>query len=383
MFDEKKINALLGGSSPQKKTASSAKKKSTIPKKITARSGNQKKSESSTSLDLHEITWGEDHKETVSVETPKKSSSPNRERKKALQHQEYLHEKRLSEDRLIRLRKAEARIEHLEKELRIQRTTYEQEMATQSEHIDQVAREEYESVKQSVHNQQEHNRTLDIQLVELKEKYDRQVDLCEELQKKLEEMGSSTDKATVRSLVHLFQEHGIESDEYKLVFSWLVESGIFPLSYLYTHHEELLQQVLRDKCHIQASNIPLPKENSDLYIEVPLARCPLSGGEDIIEQSRLFKDECLINGYTKIVIFGVQGKYESLFQMLFAHHALQMTLSPAYREMEPRQANMQIEDNQLAFSWGEDVSSEQVFFSNKDTIGEFLKELVSHLRSTL
>ena len=46
-----------------------------------------------------------------------------------------------------------------------------------------------------------------------------------------------------------------------------------------------------------------------------------------MDLARLLKDELLINGCTKVVIFGAQGEYERMLQV-FAHHALRILLAP-------------------------------------------------------
>ena len=135
---------------------------------------------------------------------------------------------------------------------------------------------------------------------------------------KKQHRGQKQQNHNSKDLAQVFQAHGLHSDEYQEVILWLIKTGIFPLSYIQTDRHELLLQILHDKCHIQAANVPLPKESNDLYIDVPTARCPLSGGYDIMEQARLFKDECLILGYTTIVMFGTQGVYEPLFQVFCA-----------------------------------------------------------------
>lgn len=378
MFDEKKINELLSGSNPKKQQKMPPKKLSQ-PKTVQTSVKQESKERSEEALTLHDITWGSTEQSSPPKVAPRKTVSPKREKKNALAHQEYLHEKKLSEDRLVRLRKAESRIEELQKQLRTQQEAYTLELGKQAIEVAQSDKEERESLTRTLLELQKRVAQQDEQLEELQEKYQQEVSNAHIQNEKKE----TKKEVLSQSLVQVLQDHGIHNEEYEQVFSWLIDTGIFPLSYLKTDHGMLLRQILHDKCHLQAENIPIPKESSDLYLDVSLERCPLSGGENIVDLSRLIKDECLIHGYTKIVIFGAQGRYERLLQILFAHHALQVTLSPRYLEMEPEQAQQQIDDNQLAFSWGEEVSSTQVFSSCKPTMGEFLNQLLHHLRTTL
>lgn len=381
MFDEDKINELLRGASPKKKkTSSKQKKEQREEPKETVQESNISTSEDDGRLTpkvLQEIGGMiQSNASTKSTDTHQNSQTEKNVSMKSMQQrQEYIHERRLAEDRLRRLKKAEQRIEELER--------------MHKEVISNAKEEE----SKLLHTLQEelvrvHDKLADMEhvLAQKNIQYQTLQDERDQLAAQYLELQSALDSASQKQresseVTQVFQEHGLDTEEYTEVMIWLVETGIFPLSYVQTQHRDLLQQILHDKCHIRAANIPLPKESHDMYIDASLERCPLSGGRDIIEQARMFKDECLINGYTTIVIFGSQGPYEALFQVLFAHHALRVTLSPAFHSLSSKEKESQIEANQLAFSWGGDGSFDVGYTSNEKTVGGFLFDLVSHLRS--
>ena len=386
MFDEDKINELLRGASQKKKSSSSTKKTANnrIKKEESVQSTEQLLPPNPgcdlTSVSLQEIgammgSGSRIENERQRTQPKEKPVSINNIQKR----QDYIHERKLAEDRLVRLKKAEKRIDELEKERRTLLTKVNEEQ----ESLDRQKHQELErkiagfitkiaSAESIISQQKEQIQSL-LHEKELLEH--RCVDLQTNSQTVIHNQQES------KEITQVFQEHGLQSEEYRDVMAWLLHTGIFPLSYLQTQHFPLLRQILSDKCHIQASNLPLPKESNDIYIDVSLERCPLSGGQDIVEQARLFKDECLIYGYTTIVMFGTQGIHEPLFQVLFAHHALRVTLSPSINTLSSEDIHQQIQSNQLSFSWGEAGEFAVDYTSSNSTVGGFLHELVSYLRS--
>ena len=389
MFDEDKINELLRGASPKKK-ASSSKKKPPEAKKITKKKeaeqseiSNPKAEGELTPESLQEmgtmmVSGARTESATVRQSTQKEKTVSIKNIQK---RQEYIHERKLAEDRLRRLKQAEKRIEELERErkeatrqITEDQTATVQQMQRELERNTAIFAEQQTRMEDIISQQKEQIQTFQ------KEK-ERLWERCLTLQNtiELEEQKQQEGK----EITQVFQEHGLHSDEYRDVIAWLIQTGIFPLSYVQTQHYDLLKQILHDKCHIQAANIPLPKESNDIYIDASLERCPLSGGHNIIDQARSFKDECLIHGYTTIVMFGTQGPYEQLFQILFAHHALRVTLSPPMHTLSAEEIQKQIQANQLSFSWGGAKSFDVNHTSKKQTVGGFLNDLVSCLRSML
>ena len=383
MFNEKKINELLRGASPKKKASS--KQKDTPHKEATQ----NKRSDESRTTSTRELTRKDLEEIEVMIGSASGAQSSSRQqvvhkkeqisRKNLQTRQEYIHERKLAEDRLKRLKNAEKRIEELERERREDSNRIAEKQAKQMEYVQAEAQRKITEMQE--------------QLTHLNELVSKQEKSLEALQAKNKELSSqslelhaaveraSQQNHKSKGLTEVFQDRGLHIDEYQNVMLWLIKTGIFPLSYIQTDHYELLQQILHDKCHIQAENIPIPKESSDIYIDTSFERCPLSGGYDIMEQARLLKDECLIHGYTTIVIFGTQGLYEPLFQILFAHHALRVSLFPAIETLSSEEINNQIQANQLSFSWGEGSRGLLNYTSSEKTVGEFLHDLVSYLRS--
>ncbi|MAA78502.1 MAG: hypothetical protein CL916_04520 [Deltaproteobacteria bacterium] len=383
MFDEDKINELLRGASSKKKTSSSKKKmqQSKDSLKEESKRSTPKENSEITSDRLQEIESmigsGTGMRITEVPQTKQKEKPVSI--KNIQQRQEYIHERKLAEDRLRRLKQAENRIEELERTARGNLITDEQKNIVQQMQADMenkalIFQEQQNQMEKIISQQKEQIQTL-MQEKEVLTKRCKDLHNVVDLERSHQQEG--------KEITQVFQEHGLHGDEYRDVISWLIKTGMFPLSYIQTQHYDLLQQILHDKCHIQAANIPLPKESNDLYIDASLERCPLSGGQDIVVQARLFKDECLIHGYTTIVMFGTQGEYEPLFQVLFAHHALRVTLSPPLTTLPSQDADQLIEANQLAFSWGESVGFEVNYTSKTKTVGGFLHDLVSYLRSML
>ena len=385
MFDEDKINELLRGASPKKKKSPSHKNKSKKdPQKDapinTETNSNSKKDTELTPELLQEIGGmiGSTTGRESAIGSQSVSKEKNVSMKNMHQRQDYIHERKLAEDRLRRLKDAEKRIQELERERREAANQIEQAqtkfLQKEQQEDEQVAllREQLTQIQGIVEQQKEQIQVLHNEKESLSSRY---------LELQNAANAESQKQQEGKEITQVFQEHGLQSGEYPDVIIWLIQTGIFPLSYFQTPYHDLLKQILHDKCHIQAPNIPLPKESNDLYIPASLQRCPLSGGKDITENARLFKDECLIHGYTTIVMFGTQGSHEPLFQVLFAHHALRVTLSPLIHTMTPAEFDMQIQTNQLAFSWGGDNHTGVNYTSNAQSVGGFLHDLVSYLRS--
>lgn len=388
MFDEDKINELLRGASPKKKSPSPKKKtakakESPKTKEPQPKSSPLKEGEQLTPESLQEMGTmmgsGTRAESTAVRQTKQKEKTVSI--KNIQQRQEYIQERKLAEDRLRRLIKAEKRIEELERErnattLRIKedQTAIALQVQREQEGHAAIFADQRTRMEDVISQQKEQIQALLKERGSLAER-------CLSLQKTVESEAQKQQEG--KEITQVFQEHGLHSDEYIRVIVWLIQTGIFPLSYVQTQHHDLLRQILHDKCHIHAANIPIPKESNDLYIDASLDRCPLSGGHNIVDQARLFKDECLIHGYTTVVMFGTQGVHEPLFQILFAHHALRVTLSPPMHTLSSEEIQKQIEANQLSFSWGDVGDFDVHHTSKKKTVGGFLHDLVTCLRSML
>ena len=117
MFDEDKINELLRGASPKKKNSS---KRKDPPQKKESPDPTPTKTKEITQEELQEIgnmigsAAAARHPATQQKKTEEKRVSS----KKLQNRQEYIHEQKLAEDRLRRLKHAEKRIEELERERR-------------------------------------------------------------------------------------------------------------------------------------------------------------------------------------------------------------------------------------------------------------------------
>jgi len=234
-----------------------------------------------------------------------------------------------------------------------------------------------ETFQQELGDLKVENQSLAAQNADLRSKLQQTTEINRALQ--TEDHGDSWSL-----LSDLFHNRGLREEEYKSVLDWLLSSHYLPLSYLGVQNKEALELILQDRCYIRAPNIPLSKETGSLYIEADLERCRFSGGFDIMDLARLLKDELLINGCTKVVIFGAHGEFERILQVMFAHHALRILLAPKIVSLSESVIKEHIENNQMVINWSQSpYDNDQVRTFHASSLGSFLNQLVQYVQEEL
>jgi hypothetical protein len=376
MFDEDKINALLKGSKENQK------KQKPIAKPSVSNVRTEKLDDLVIEVDA--LSWGgasqEESKTHKSIKEPEKKISM-----KEVHKQSDLNRiKRQAEDRLRRIGDLQQELRAIQNMRREENLLHKQEMSALAQRV--VTDKDGLDLQMKIDQQR-------LLIADLQKNLDRKEELdvirmkqdkeIADLRKELDQTKSNPIEPT-HSLSSIFDKHGLSGKEHVQALHWLIDSGFLPISHMQVQNDVLLSKVLKDKCHIQAENIPLPKDTGSLYINVPLARCALSGGHNIPDLARLFKDELLINGCTNVVIFGGQGSCENLLQVLFVHHALKITLAPTLAMIKEQERVELLSENQLALSWDDRSYSVKGIFAPKSTsLGAFLHHTVEYLRKTL
>jgi thiamine pyrophosphokinase len=378
MFDEDKINALLKGGTER------PKEKKKQPSMVPSASITKPEQKENPVITVEGLSWGTDSQAENKKSKPIKVQQKKASMKEAQKLSEFNFIKRQAEDRLRRIGDLQEQLHVLSQSRREERLLYEQErLNTRSQEEKNNTRE---AEQKEIALLQVQNEVLQKQLKQRaeQERIDtNQQNEIDGLRMALEEKKAKKNDMP-HSLSSLFDERGLQGKEHIQALHWLVDSGILPISHLYIHNHSLLGSVLKDKCYIQAKDIPLPRENGSLYVDVPLDRCALSGGYNIVDLARLFKDELLINGCTDVIIFGGQGRHENLLQVLFVHHALKINLAPKLSMISEQRRSELLTENQLALSLDEEsYSIEGVFTPKTASLGSFLHLAVEYLRTTL
>ena len=388
MFDdfEKEINALLKGGQQKPQKESSPQKKPTKAKE-TPVIPSQSTDVSVENLDLHGLQWGVAQQEKkqkqpskTETEVEKKEYHP----KDALKKADFDRLQAQANERLLRLQELQKELTELRSILRkhdTQSNTAQIQLeALQKVHQEQCAehQQERDTLQAQLHSYQEQHRHYAEQLGVLEQVQREKHDLEQE-NRALRTVPVSNNYHTIAAI---FEERGFVVEEFPRVLQWLIESKILPVSHVYIQNQELLRTILREQCHIQCAQIPLPQKQGHLYITVPKERCSFSAGFDILECARSIKDELLINGYTSVVIFGGQGDYENLFQVLFAHHALRITLAPPLCALSSAVREQFLHEHQIAVSFGA-TEIPEVFSVSATAVGDFLDQFATYLRHQL
>ena len=388
MFDdfEKEINALLkGGDKNSKKVSTSPQKQQ--EKRVTTSSDGNPLETPVENLDLAGLQWGGESKKD---RQKTKTSVEKMEEKKEYRPQEALKKadferiQSQANERLLRIHELQREVSSLRGILR-EHDTHTDTAQVLLEQARKVYQEESEQHTQEL-------ASLKAELVSCQEQLSLYKDKALQFEKIQKEKGALEvenqnllpvpDSDVFYSLATIFEERGFMLEEYTRVVQWLFQSKILPVSHVHIKNEHLLRTIVREQCHIQCAEIPLPQKNGHLYITVPKERCSISAGFDILECARSIKDELLINGYTSVVLFGGQGEYENLFQILFAHHALRITLAPHLSSIQKSVYLQLRNEHQLAFSFGV-VDMDGVSSFSATSVGSFLDQMATYLRNEL